>query len=133
MLKFFPGYSPAEALAAKTVSKLTFGWMGTETELLLLASWECLIGILLLTGRYRKQALCLLFIHMACTFTPMIFFPRDTFNYLPYGLSLTGQYIVKNAVIVSSAIVLWQAEKNKSSYRQAKPEESGAAKPEMAI
>ena len=32
---------------------------------------------------------------------------------MPYGLSLVGQYIVKNIVIIAAGIVLWKAEKEK--------------------
>jgi uncharacterized membrane protein YkgB len=37
ILKFFPGLSPAEDLAARTISTLTFGIMGPEAAVLLLA------------------------------------------------------------------------------------------------
>jgi uncharacterized membrane protein YkgB len=114
VLKFFHGYSPAEDLAAKTIDKVTFGIMSEHTELFLLASWECLIAVLLITRKFMMPALTFLFVHMFCTFLPFFFFPGDTFRYMPYGLSLTGQYIVKNIVIVSASMVLWKTERQKA-------------------
>lgn len=113
-LKFFIGLSPAEQLAMQTIHKLTFGLINDHTNLLLLAGWECLIGVLLITGKFVKTALYLLFPHMICTFSPFIFFPGDTFRYVPYGLTLTGQYIVKNIIIIAAGVVLWKAEKEKN-------------------
>ena len=113
-LKFFHGYSPAEALATQTIHKLTFGMLNDTVEINLLAVWECSIGILFIIGRWMKPVLVFFFLHMICTFTPLIFFPDQTFRYMPYGLSLAGQYIIKNIVIISAGIVLWQAEKEKS-------------------
>ena len=110
-LKFFQGLSPAEQLAMQTIHRLTFGLISDHTNIMLLATWECLIGILLIAGKFIKPALILMLLHMVCTFTPFIFFPAETFRYMPYGLTLTGQYIVKNIVFIAAGIVLWKAEK----------------------
>jgi uncharacterized membrane protein YkgB len=112
-LKFFHGYSPAEALAIKTIHALTFGLISDSYSIILLASWECLVGVMLIAGKWVKASLALLFVHMICTFTPLFLFPEDSFRYAPYGLSLVGQYIIKNIVIITSALVVWQAEKIK--------------------
>ncbi len=110
-LKYFNGVSPAEQLAMQTIHKLTFGMINDHTNLLLLAVWETAIGILLISGKYVKTALYLLFPHMICTFTPFIFAPQDTFRFAPYGLTLVGQYIVKNIIIIAAAMVIWNSEK----------------------
>jgi len=112
-LKFVTGLSPAEQLAAETIHKITFGLINDHTNLMLLATWECLIGILLIIGKFIKPVLVFMLLHMICTFTPFIFFPEETFRYMPYGLTLTGQYIIKNIVFIAVAIVLWKAEKAK--------------------
>ncbi len=114
-LKFFQGLSPAEQLAMQTIHKITFGLISDHTNIITLASWECIIGLLLMIGRWVKPALILLFLHMICTFTPFIFFPNQTFNVAPYGLSLTGQYIVKNIIIIAAGLVLWKIETQKSA------------------
>ena len=112
-LKFFQGVSPAEQLAAETIHRITFGLIDDHTNLMLLATWECLIGVMFIIGKFIKPVLVLMFLHMICTFTPFIFFPQETFRYMPYGLTLTGQYIIKNIVFIAVAIVLWKAEQNK--------------------
>jgi uncharacterized membrane protein YphA (DoxX/SURF4 family) len=110
-LKFFQGYSPAEDLAINTIEKLTFGLLTPKFMIVALASWECLLGILLISGKYLKPVLILLLVHMICTFTPLIFFPAVSFKFAPYGFTLVGQYIMKNIIIISAAIVLWTSEK----------------------
>jgi uncharacterized membrane protein YphA (DoxX/SURF4 family) len=112
-LKYFQGISPAEQLAMQTIHRLTFGLINDHTNILMLATWECLIGVLLISGKFVKPSLILLLLHMVCTFLPFIFFPAETFRYLPYGLTLTGQYIVKNIVFIAAGIVLWKAERKK--------------------
>ena len=110
-LKFFHGYSPAEDLAINTIHKLTFGLLSPKFMILALATWECLLGLLLFTGKYVKPVLIFLLIHMVCTFTPLVFFPSVSFKVAPYGFTLVGQYIMKNIIIISAAVVLWTAEK----------------------
>jgi len=107
VLKFFHGYSPAEDLAINTINKLTFGLIPQPLNITLLALWECALGILLVTGKWLRTALILLFVHMACTFTPLLFFPTVSFKYAPYGFTLVGQYIMKNIIIICAALVLW--------------------------
>jgi uncharacterized membrane protein YphA (DoxX/SURF4 family) len=106
VLKFFPGLSPAQDLAARTIEKLTFGLMPASIALFMLASWECLIGLGLVIGRYMRVTLLLLFLQMMGTITPVFFFPNEVFAVFPYAPTLEGQYIIKNLVLVSAAIVI---------------------------
>ena len=46
------------------------------------------------------------FLHLACTFVPLFFFMDLSFTRSPYGFTLVGQYIMKNVVMVSAALVL---------------------------
>jgi uncharacterized membrane protein YphA (DoxX/SURF4 family) len=105
-LKFFPGASPAEALAGRTIETLTLGAIPPETALTILAFWECAIGIGLFVGRWMRAVLLLLFVQMLGTITPLFLFPAETFTIFPIAPTLEGQYIIKNIVIVSAAIVL---------------------------
>jgi uncharacterized membrane protein YphA (DoxX/SURF4 family) len=73
-LKFFPGLSPAQDLAARTIEVLTMGIMKPDVSLPVLATWECLIGLGLVTGRCLSGALLLLFAQMAGTILPLFFF-----------------------------------------------------------
>lgn len=105
-LKFFAGLSPAQDLATRTISTLTFGRIAPGTALLLLATWECLIGLGLILGVFMRATLLLLWVQMLGTVTPLILFPRETFAQIPYAPTLEGQYIIKNIVLVSAGIVI---------------------------
>ena len=106
VLKFFPGLSPAADLATRTIEQLTFGLIPAETALLLLAVWETLIGLGLILGVWMRITLLLLFAQMLGTITPVFFFPQEVFTAVPYAPTLEGQYIIKNLVIISAAIVI---------------------------
>lgn len=106
MLKFFAGVSPAEDLAKATISRLTFGFLVPEISILLLAIWETVIGLLLICHLFKKFALKLALIHIILTFLPFLYFPDLVFSATPFGLSLLGQYIVKNIIILGVLIVL---------------------------
>ena len=43
---------------------------------------------------------------MLGTLTPLVLFPDEVFNRIPFAPTLEGQYIIKNAVLISAAIVL---------------------------
>ncbi|MBL8045746.1 MAG: DoxX family protein [Anaerolineales bacterium] len=106
VLKFFPGLSPAQDLATRTIDMLTFGLMPLSVSIPVLAAWECLIGLGLMTGLFMRATLLLLFAQMLGTITPLFFFPAETFTRFPYAPTLEGQYIIKNIVLVTAAIVL---------------------------
>lgn len=105
-LKLFPNLSPAEALATQTIEVLTFGIITPEISLPVLAIWEVVIGIGLLSGRFMRATLLLLFLQMMGTVTPLVLFPQDVFTVFPVGLTLEGQYIIKNMVLISAGIVI---------------------------
>jgi uncharacterized membrane protein YphA (DoxX/SURF4 family) len=106
VLKFFPGLSPAEDLAARTIQTLSGGAIQPALSLPVLATWECLIGLGLLTGRFLRATLLLLVVQMAGTITPLVLFPVETWTRFPYAPTLEGQYIIKNIVLVAAAIVV---------------------------
>jgi uncharacterized membrane protein YphA (DoxX/SURF4 family) len=106
ILKFFPGLSPAEDLAISTIRLMTFGIIGDQVILSGLALLETAIGAGLLFGWFMRVTLFLLFVQMAGTFLPILFFPQEIFSRFPYALTLEGQYIVKNLIIVSAGIVI---------------------------
>jgi len=105
-LKYFPGASPAETLAGRTIETLTFGAIPQATAVVILATWEVAIGVGLLVGRWMRAVLLLLFVQMLGTITPLFLFPAETFTVFPIAPTLEGQYIIKNIVLVSAAIVL---------------------------
>jgi DoxX. len=105
-LKLIPGASPAEMLAGQTIERLTGGLIASATALPILAVWEVAIGVGLLIGRWMRVTLLLLFVQMLGTITPLVLFPTETFSHFPWAPTLEGQYIIKNVVLVSAAIVL---------------------------
>ena len=107
VLKFFPGVSAAQDLAIRTIELLTFGLVPQVLIINGLALWEVLIGVGLITGKFMKATLLLLFLQMIGTFTPIFLFPSEVFNHIPYAPTLEGQYIIKNIVIISAAMVIW--------------------------
>lgn len=106
VLKFFPGLSPADELATRTIEKLTLGAIGPTVSLPVLAAWESVIGFGLLSGKFMRATLLLLYVQMLGTLMPLVFFPPEVFLAVPYAPTLEGQYIIKNAVLISAAIVL---------------------------
>jgi uncharacterized membrane protein YphA (DoxX/SURF4 family) len=105
-LKFFPDLSPAQSLAGDTIEKLTFGVVSADAAVIILAVWECLIGLGLIAGVFLRTTLFLLWLQMAGTITPLFLFPDACFTHVPYAPTLEGQYIIKNAVLISAGIVI---------------------------
>jgi len=106
ILKFFPDLSAADDLASRTVETITFGFVSGQEALYMLATWECLIGIGCISGKFMRTTLILLFVQMLGTVMPLFIFPDITFTSVPFVPTLEGQYILKNMVIISSAMVL---------------------------
>jgi uncharacterized membrane protein YkgB len=108
-LKLFPGLSPAEKLAGLTISALTGGLLVPAFSVPILGASECLIGFGLVSGRALRVTLAVLLFHMAGTVTPFALLPGSVFADGPFVLTLEGQYIVKNLVLVSGALVVGAA------------------------
>lgn len=106
ILKFFPGASSAEDLAARTISILTAGSIPATVSLPILAFWEVLIGLGIIFKFALRAVLLLLIMQMFGTLTPLFLFPSETFVHVPFVPTLEGQYIIKNLVLISSALVI---------------------------
>ncbi|MEM7801252.1 MAG: DoxX family protein [Chloroflexota bacterium] len=100
-LKLFPGLSPAEELVRNTIYLVD-----PDLFIPVLAIWEMVIGIGLISGRFMRVTLLLLFLQMPGTALPLVLLPDVVWTHFPYGLTLEGQYIVKNLVLVGSALAL---------------------------
>ena len=105
-LKFFPGLSPAEGLATKTLEVLSFGMVQPRVAVIVLAAWECAVGLGLILAIFLRTTLLLLWLQMAGTIAPMLLFPHEVFSHFPYAPTLEGQYIIKNLVLVSAGVVV---------------------------
>lgn len=106
VLKFFPNLSPAQELATRTIDALTLGRVSSDVALPVLAAWECLIGIGLLSGVWMRVTLLLMFVQMLGSIMPMFLFPGEVFLRFPHAPTLEGQYIIKNLVLVSAGVVI---------------------------
>lgn len=106
MLKFFPELSPAEDVAGETITLLTFHLIPKNVSILMLAIWEVGIGICLVLNFRHRLVILLAMIHIICTFTPLFLMSEACYNKHFYALSLLGQYIVKNLIILSALFVL---------------------------
>ena len=100
-LKFFPGLSPAEELVRNTVY-----FVDPDLFIPVLAAWEVLIGLGLIAGKFMRITLLLLFLQMPGTALPIVLLPEVVWTQFPFGLTLEGQYIVKNLVLLGSALAL---------------------------
>ena len=105
-LKFFPGLSPAEELATGAISVLTFGLIPSNISLPLLAAFEMLIGILILIDKLLRLTILMLLVQMVGTMSPIVLFPDLVFEVFPFALTIEGQYIFKNFVVISAAITI---------------------------
>lgn len=103
-LKFFPGVSSEEDIATRTISALSFGLLQPAVSRPLLATWECAIGIGLISGRALRLTLLLLFVQMLGTLMPLVLFSRDCFVVFPIVPTLQGQFIMKNLVLITAGI-----------------------------
>jgi uncharacterized membrane protein YkgB len=106
VLKFVPGLSPADALATRTIATLTFGLVQADVSRPVLALWETLIGLGLISGWFMRATLLLLFVQMIGTLSPLFLFPAETWTQFPIAPTLEGQYIIKNIVLVSAGLVI---------------------------
>lgn len=107
MLKFYPELSPAEDLAKKTITFLTMGILPETISILMLAVIEVAIGCMLIFNLKIKIAVSAALLHLVLTFIPLIVFSEISFTKAPYALTLVGQYIVKNIVIISALLFVY--------------------------
>ncbi len=100
------GLSSAEPLIIATVRWLPL--FDGELWVIIIGWWEVVIGITFLLRKTIRVAIALLALQMVGTFMPLILLPAVTFQagHLPYGPTMEGQYIIKNLVIISAALVI---------------------------
>ncbi len=96
------GLSPASGVVARLFEQ-TIPFMSFDFFLVLFGLFECLIGVLFIIKGAERIVIPLLFIHMITTFGPLVFLPSETWTSFMVP-TLEGQYIIKNLVIIASAI-----------------------------
>ena len=95
------GGSPAAELVADTVYLVS-----PEAFVPILGVWEVLIGLCLLYRPLIRVGIFLLFLQMPGTFLPIVLLPEVVFVTFPHELTVEGQYIIKNLVIIGAALVV---------------------------
>ncbi|AXR76641.1 hypothetical protein [Natrarchaeobaculum sulfurireducens] len=95
------GDSPAAELVAATVYVVP-----PDLFVPVLGVWEILIGLCLLYRPLIRLGILLLFLQLPGTFLPIVLLPDVVFYVFPYALTVEGQYIVKNLVIIGAALVI---------------------------
>jgi uncharacterized membrane protein YkgB len=103
--------SPAEGLVLHLHEEILGSLIAQQDFLLMLGLLECMIGILWLFPKMTKLVFALFSIQMITTFMPLIFLPKETWQNT-FVLTLTGQYIIKNLVLVASAFTVISFERN---------------------
>ena len=71
-----------------------------------LALWEVAIGVGFLANRHQRLVLLMLFLQLPGTMLPLVLLPGEVWHSFPFGLTLEGQYIVKNLVLIGAAFAL---------------------------
>jgi uncharacterized membrane protein YkgB len=107
------GMSPAEELVERTVY-----WIDPDWFIPVLGWWEVAIGVCLLIRPLLRVGILLLFLQMPGTILPLFLLPSVCFTSVPFGLTLEGQYIVKNAVLIGAAIVVGGTVRTTSDARR---------------
>ena len=103
------GLSPAQELVENTVY-----WFDNPKTFVPILGWcEVVIGLTMCIKPLIRVSIFLLFIQMPGTFLPLILLPEVCFNNFPFGLTLEGQYIIKNLIIISAALVVGSTVRNK--------------------
>ncbi|WP_440073693.1 DoxX family membrane protein [Streptosporangium sp. OZ121] len=106
-LKFIPGASPAEDIAARCMGVLSFGLVPAEVSLPLLAVMEVAIGLGLITGLLLRTTLAVFFVHMSGVFATLVIAPDAVWEHGTLLVpTLEGQYIIKNIVLVSACLAV---------------------------
>jgi uncharacterized membrane protein YkgB len=101
------GMSPAEELVGRLFDETLSFALAKNQFIVAFGFFEMALGTLWLFGKYTKIAFVLLCIHMFCTFLPMVLLLDATWQSFMV-LTLVGQYIVKNLVLLASAYFIFE-------------------------
>lgn len=99
--------SPAETLISHLHQLTLSSFISIKTFLIFLGVVECIIGIMWLIPSLTRYTIVIFTIQIATTFLPLILLPKETWNNV-LELSLPGQYILKNIVLIASAFTIYK-------------------------
>jgi uncharacterized membrane protein YphA (DoxX/SURF4 family) len=105
--------SPVADLVANTVY-----WFDPETFVTVLGVFEVAVGTLLLLGRALRLTLLLFLLQMVGTFLTFVILPGVTFREgNPFLLTVEGEFVVKNLVLISAALVVGTTVRRRAGRR----------------
>lgn len=103
VLKLIPGLSPVRELVSQSMAFLP---IPMSVFIPILAAWEMLIGLGFITGKFTRITVILMLAQMVGTFIPVISIPEMVFTRFPFGLTMEGEFIAKNFILISSALII---------------------------
>jgi putative oxidoreductase len=107
----FGDATPVGALVARTVPFLPAHWFVPALGL-----FEVVLGVGLLIGRHLAMVALLMVAHLAGTFLVLVTPSDGAFqNGNPFLLTMTGEFVVKNVVLITAGLVLiaWQRDRER--------------------
>lgn len=96
------GDSPVDELVMQALP-----WIESHSFVSFIGIWEMVIGLFLFFNRFLRYGLILLFLHFPGTFLPLFTKPEACFTQFPFGLTLEGQYIFKNFILIAAGLVIF--------------------------
>jgi len=120
ILKYFPGMSPAQDLALAATHLLSFGLVPAvvpnSVAMVLIATLECTIGLLLITGRWLRLTISLLAVHLVGILSPIVLLAGRMFDGPHHMPTLEGQYVLKDLILVTAAVVIATAARRRDRH-----------------
>lgn len=101
------GLSPAKDIVTHLHHQTIEPFISASYFIPLLGLAECLIGVLWLIPKFTKIAFWIFCLQMFTTFLPLFLLPSETWQ-SDFALTLAGQYIIKNIVLIASAYTIYK-------------------------
>jgi uncharacterized membrane protein YkgB len=98
--------SPAGPLVSDLLNVTFLGFIDANTFNILFGVFECIIGLMILFPRLERITFAVLLFHLFTTVMPLYLLPQHAWDGFMVP-SLVGQYIIKNAALLSLGIVLF--------------------------
>lgn len=103
---WFGALKPFGLSTANDLIERTVVWFPPRVFIPILGVWEVLIGVCMLVKPLNRVGILLLLLQMPGTMLPLFLLPEVCFERVPWVPTLEGQYIIKNLVLISAAITV---------------------------
>lgn len=98
--KFVPGMSPAADVVMRSADEMTYGLVGGTTAMVLTGMLECLVGLVLITGRWLGAGMVVLAAGVLGNLPPLVT------GFLPGGATPPTGYLLVNLVLSAAGLAL---------------------------